>query len=652
MSDYLPHRSLLLLLAVLTLVISPHLLRLPIWESIAVGALIIWRAAASARQWSLPPRLLKLALALAAFAGVYAQYGRVTGQYAGVAMLVLMLALKLTEMRSRRDVMVVVFIMYFLLLTHFLFSQEMWVVLYLLLSATAITTVLIDAHHPGTPMPLRSSLRMGSSMIAQSLPLMLLMFILFPRIPGPLWGLPNDSGAARSGLSDSMTPGSISSLIQSDEVAFRVRFDGEPPPSDQLYWRGPVFQAFNFRTWTAAPEDLRSKQSPQIQVLGPRTRYELTLEPMRSPWLFALDMPDPSDLPANARIDRLGALVLDKPITQRRLIRGVSSTQYMLEPRLSASARAANLRLQEGWNPQTVELAQQWRQQEPEDSALVDKALRMFREQSFVYTLNPPLLERHSVDDFLFNTRRGFCEHYASSFTVLMRAAGVPARVVTGYQGMEANSIGDYYVVRQSDAHAWSEVWLQGRGWVRVDPTAAVSPARIESGLRNAISAADGLPAFLLDYGSLRQKLEARWDWVNARWNEWVLGYGPEIQQQFLSKFGLADMRNMLLALTIGGSLLLGLIGLVALRRAAPPPTRETALLIWQQAGKKLSALGYPQRPDEGPRDYISRVIAREPQLREALQTMLQAYLQIRYQGEPSQPLEQAMRQAVTLIRR
>ncbi len=652
MSDYLPHRSLMILLVVLLLVISPHLLRLPLWESAAVLAIMIWRAAASVRQWSLPPRALKLALSMAAFAGVYAYFGRVSGQNAGVALLVLMLALKLTEMRSRRDVMVVVFIMYFLLLTHFLFSQELWTVIYLLFSAIAITTLLIDAHHPGTPLPLKTSSRQGARMIVQAIPLMLLMFILFPRIPGPIWGLPHDAGAARSGLSDSMTPGDISSLIQSNEVAFRVRFEGEPPAAGQQYWRGPVFSQFSFRTWSASPEDYRGRISPSIEIGDRKIRYELTLEPMRSRWLFALDMPDPSQLPRESRIDPTGALVLDKPLTQRRLIRGVSSPSYRLQNEMPRRERLKYTQLQKQWNPETVALARQWREQGLNDEQIIESALRMFRNENFVYTLNPPPLGRHSVDDFLFNTRKGFCEHYSSSFAVLMRAAGIPSRIVTGYQGMEANPLSDYYVVRQSDAHAWSEIWLENRGWVRIDPTAAVSPERIELGLRNAVTAAQGLPSFLLDYGSLRQQLEVRWDLINARWNEWVLGYGPEIQQRFLSQFGLADMRNMLLALTISASLVLAAIGMLAMRRAAPPKTREKAMLIWQQAGKKLASYGFKQRPDEGPRDFVDRVLAREPALEGPLRLLLKAYLQLRYERVNNPALEHAMRGAVKDLKR
>ncbi|MGQ0699205.1 MAG: transglutaminase TgpA family protein [Panacagrimonas sp.] len=652
MNDYLPHRSLLRLLAVLSLVIAPHLLRVPAWEVAAVAALVSWRGLASSRQWSLPPRVLKLALVLIASLAVYVEYGRVSGQHAGTALLVLLAALKLTEMRSRRDVMMVMFLMYFLLATHFLFSQELWTIAYLLACATLITAVLIDAHHPHEPLPMRVCLRLGAGMIAQALPLMLLFFVLFPRIPGPLWGLPNDSGPVRSGLSDSMSPGDIAQLIQNPEVAFRVRFDEAPPPPERLYWRGPVFREFNGRSWNLGPEDLSDRTTPSVELAPGRTRYELTLEPMRSRWLFALDMPDPRQLPDRARIDRSGSLVLDKPITERQRVRGVSATRYRLDAALAAPDRARDIHIPSGSNPRTVELAQRWRDNSMDDATIVDTALRLFREQPFVYTLEPPPLGRHAVDEFLFDTRRGFCEHYASAFTTLMRAAGVPARVVTGYQGMEANAVGDYYLVRQSDAHAWTEVWLPDRGWMRVDPTAAVAPERIERGLRLSLTPAQGLPAFFADYGNWRWQVEARWDWINARWNEWVLGYGPEIQRSFLSRFGLAEVQNMILALTAGASLVLAVVGMAALRASAAPRVTEVAQLLWKEAARRLARLGFVQRADEGPRDFLHRVMRREPGMSAPLRQILDAYLRLRYAGEQDATLERDMSAAVKRIKR
>jgi transglutaminase-like putative cysteine protease len=653
MLDYLPHRTLLRLLVVLMLVIAPHLLRLPPWEGPAIVLIVLWRSIASARQWALPPQALKLGLALAAFTGVYLSYGRITGQNAGIALLVLMLALKLTEMRSRRDVMVVMFLMYFLLVTHFLNSQEIWTIAYLFVSVVAITAVLVDAHHPGEPLPWRQSLHMGGRMILHAIPLMVLFFVLFPRIPGPLWGLPSDAGPSRSGLSDSMSPGDISNLKLSEEVAFRVHFDGRPPTKDQQYWRGPVFRDFNGRTWRFSTEDLRSRSQPQVEpVDGLRLRYELTLEPMRSRWLFALDMPDPRELPPDSRIEHGGALVMDRLITERRLIRGVAAPRYRLDPVLDADDRERDTLLPEDSNPRAAALAKKWRDQGMDDGAIVNAALRMFHDELFYYTLEPPRLGRHTADEFLFDTRRGFCEHYSSAFAVLMRSAGIPARVVTGYQGMAANDFSDYYVVRQSDAHAWDEVWLEGRGWVRVDPTAMVDPTRIEQSTLALMEGLSRRGEGLGDLQRLRYMLEDQWDAINASWNRWVLGYGPEMQQRFLSLFGLADQRSMLLALTLGICGVLVVVGLLAMRGSTPPRVTERALLLWRDAARRLARFGYAQRPDEGPRDFVQRVIGREPDLADPLHVVLDAYLRLRYAGEHSRALERDFEQAVRRIRR
>jgi hypothetical protein len=297
-------------------------------------------------------------------------------------------------------------------------------------------------------------------------------------------------------------------------------------------------------------------------------------------------------------------------------------------------------------------LAQEWRANGDTDAVIVDRALAFFHDQPFRYTLSPPPLGRDSIDQFLFTTRRGFCEHYSGAFTFLMRAAGVPARIVTGYLGGQYNELGEYYLITQSDAHAWSEVWLEGRGWVRIDPTSAVAPGRVDAGLTGAVTANDGLPAYLRNRTSWKVYFEIRWDWVNAKWNEWILGYGPEVQKSFLSLFGMADLSRMLLGLTAGVSILLVLTGFITMRRSGPPPITERSLALWRAAGKRLHAIGFDQRPDEGPRDFAQRVIDTEPALEAVMRVILDAYLRLRYAGEQNPGLEQAFAEAVRRIRR
>jgi transglutaminase-like putative cysteine protease len=633
--DVLPRAGLFRLLATLGIILAPHLQRLPIWAVLLVVLVLLWRTASALRGWPMLPRLVRIGLALAAFAGVFASFGRVTGQTAGVALIVVMAALKLTELRARRDLMVMSFLMYFLLITHFLFSQELWTAAYLVVCAILITGVLIDANHPGSALPTRLLLRMGSRMILQALPLMVVIFVLFPRIPGPLWGLPADSGPSRAGLSDSMSPGDISRLIETDEIAFRVRFDGEAPPMRERYWRGPVFAHFDGRRWDSGFRPAEAA-NPVAELDGPALGYELTLEPNRTPWLLALDLPSRTGLDGDTVINADYQLVLAKgDLRERRLLHLQSHTHYRLQPALSPRLQQLFRQLPPNSNPRALALGRQWRADGLADAAIIDAALKMYRQQPFFYSLHAPATGRNSIDEFLFDTRKGFCEHYASSFTFLMRAAGLPARVVTGYQGGEKNAYGDYYIVHQQDAHAWSEVWLEGRGWVRVDPTAAVAPNRIDRSIGEALAGSGDLPAFLnpANRQGFKFNLEARWDWINAQWNHWVLGYGPDLQQEFLKRFGLIDWSDMILALTAALSLGVGIIGFLLLQRSEPVVPLDPPLKLWRRLQARLARAGLPARPAEGPQDYAERIATARPELAEAIRRLAARYIELRYAG-------------------
>lgn len=648
--DYLAQSSLLRLLAVLALVAAPHLLRMPPWIGALVVAIGLWRGLAAWRQWPMPARWLKVVLVLLAILVHGVTYGRVNGQHAGSALLVVMLALKLTEMQSRRDVLVVVALCYFTMLTHFLFSQELWTMLYLALCAVGVTAVLVEANHPGAALPPRVTWRIGGAMVALAVPIAIALFILFPRVPGPLWGLPTDAGAARSGISDTMSPGDIASLIQSDEVAFRVVFRGEPPAPRQLYWRGPVLSYFDGRRWSAPFKGddyfrafdpvsrLEAFQQPHAELAGPPVRYELTLEAHRQNWLFALDLPDPGQLPPDTQLTGYHQLLSRQLVKEKMRFQLVSHPEYRLNPDLGEQWQRSARRLPEARNPRSQALARQWRAEGLDDGQVVDRALQMFRTQEFFYTLEPPRLGADMVDEFLFETRRGFCEHYASAFTVLMRAAGIPARVVVGYQGAEYNEVGEYWVVRQADAHAWSEVWLPARGWVRVDPTAAVAPNRVEAGVSEALAASE-LPGFLRRRGLsafdlLRLRASVAWDYVNVAWDRWMIGFNPEVQLELLGRFGLGDWQRMILALTVAITALMGLIGLLALRQARVAVPKDEALRLWRAATRLLARRGLAQGPAEGPRDYAARIARERPELAEPVARLARAYIDVRYFDE------------------
>jgi protein-glutamine gamma-glutamyltransferase len=540
---------LLWLILPLAMVLAPHALDLPIWISLSwvIFALLSVHSSQRKKTWS---GWLKMLLSLAGVAGVLLQYGTVIGPQGGVALLVFLSGAKLLEIQTSRDRLGLLFVGCFLLVAYFLNSQSLLMAGYMVFAAGALVAAMIANTQTNTQTSLqtspqaapelRATLGMAGRLLVQALPLALLLFLLFPRLQGPLWGLPQQ-GAAQTGLSDRMSPGDFGQLTLSDEIAFRVEFSTPPPSPNALYWRGPVLWDFDGRTWQTRFSVPTT--SVRVEALGRPITYAITLEPHRQRWLFLLGLP--RELPAKvASIETsLGPDLqwLSKTaITQRLRYQIDADLDYRFEADgLSATSRSRTLALPEG-NPQARALAAQWVKQTANQSAseqaIVNQALAHFRNEAFFYSLKPPLLGENSVDDFLFVSRRGFCEHYASAFVVLMRAAGIPARVVTGYQGGELNPLGNYWIVRQRDAHAWAEVWLPNLGWTRVDPTAAVAPNRVERGL-NAALPANERPAGLMTLNTnWLMPLRQGWDLINNQWNQWVLGYNQDRQREFLAR--------------------------------------------------------------------------------------------------------------------
>jgi protein-glutamine gamma-glutamyltransferase len=524
-------QALIWLLGALSITFALHAMTLHIWVPSLFVLMAVWRFCIEKFALNYPPLWIRLPLTIAGGVGVLITYGSLFGRDASMALFAVMIAVKLLETKSPRDYVVMVILGYFLTVNVLLFTQAIWVFFVLLLPIIALTACLIAVSHPNTLVPWRTQTQIAGKMLLQSVPIMLVLFILFPRIPGPIWGIPRDAYSGMTGLSDNMSPGDISDLSLSSKVAFRAEFKGAIPANNQLYWRGPVLWHQEGRTWRATSEKLNLPQEDLV-IRGEDTAYTVTLEPHNRNWLLMLDMP--TNLPPNAKVTHDLQIHASQPIRTRIRYEAISNLQYALATSISDYERTLALQLLEDENPKTRALAAKWSQtyQNPQD--IVNAALKMFRDQPFVYTLAPPTLGQEPVDDFLFNTKRGFCEHYASSFTYLMRAAGIPARIVTGYQGGEINPNGNYLIVRQSDAHAWAEVWLEGRGWVRIDPTSAVSPNRIESGVAQGLSDANLLPLFARQDFPLLKKLYLNWDMVNNGWNQWVLSYDQEKQLKLL----------------------------------------------------------------------------------------------------------------------
>ena len=616
----------------------PHAFTQPFWLTAWAGlcwvwALILWR-----NDRRLPARWLLLPLALAGALAIRIEFGSFFGREPGVAVLVLFMALKLLEMRQRRDAVVVIMLGYFLLLTHYFEAQDIPTALWMLFALWLVSAALLRLH--AGALAVRPVLTQSARLLAQALPLMLIFYLFFPRIPGPLWGLPQDAFSARTGLSESMAPGSIGQLVQNDAIAFRVRFDGPVPPKNRLYWRGPVLTAFDGQRWQSGPV---TGGKPVIDAAGEDIAYEMTLEAHGQRWLLALDAP--RQLPADARADARLTVLMARPVENRQRFRLSATLDYRFNEEETAAIRALNLALPAGFNPRTVALAETWRNTRTPEQ-IVAAALTHFRTEAFYYTLQPPLLGRDSVDEFLFVSRRGFCEHYAAAFVVLMRAAGIPARVVTGYQGGEINPHDGFLVVRQSDAHAWAEVWLAGRGWVRVDPTAAVAPERIERGLASALPAGEPLPFFMRASNDWLRPLLQRWEALNNAWQQQVLGYDQRRQQALLQRLGLPGGWQTL-AWLLAGLSTLGLVLLTTLllyqKRRTPPEIR-----LWQHA---LRRTGVHCAPAESPLALAARLARENPETAQRLAPVIESFVLVRYAPDGREHLA-TLRAAVAALGR
>ena len=469
-------------------------------------------------------------------------------------------------------------------------------------------------------------------MLAQSAPLMLVFFVLFPRVQGPLWGMPSDAFTGVSGLSDSMSPGSLNKLVLSDEVALRASFTGRVPLPNQLYWRGPVLLDFDGRTWTTTQRPLRNRI--EMDRGANPVRYTVTVEPHNRRWLFALDMP--GTLPPRAGVSADYQLLSQTPVNSRMRYEVESYLDYGIGADSSPAALRRMLLLPESFNPQTRALGLQLREQQGHSGsseAIMNAALARLRDQKFVYTLEPPLLGTHAVDEFLFKTRSGFCEHFASAFAVLMRAAGVPARVVTGYLGGEYNTLGNYLIVRQSDAHAWTEVWLENRGWVRVDPTNAVSPARAEGGLAAALPEGVSLPRGARGGKNLMHQIALTWDSVANAWNQTILGYNLETQRALLFRAGLdnSTWRTLAILMIAATTVITLLLALFTLRNRVHK--RDPALAAYRTFCAKTARAGIARHDAEGPLDYAARLAQTRPDVAAAVHAITHLYIALRYKN-------------------
>ena len=634
---------------VTTLVISmlPQLASMP-FHLVPITLLpIVWRLTAEFRHWKPIPMVLRVLATALAVTALVTTYGGLMGRRAAVSMLVLMLSLKLLETFRIRDARIVVSLSLFLCGTQFLFSQGVPMIIYII--ACLLSSLISFMHlqrceafsvldeEPETDRKLLTELGLGASLMALALPVGITLFLLFPRWGSPLWGLPEDALDARSGLSDSMTPGSIQNLFMDDSPAFRAQFEGGMPRNSDLYWRGPVFWSFDGSSWEVSylSRNLLADNKPNAERAP--FRYEVQMEPTEQRWLFALDYPALTPRRTKMTVDY--QLIASRPITRLRSYTMASDPSFQDSPVLRQTLLRAALALPEGFNPRTAEMMADWRKEAKSDSEIIRRALQHFNQQQFHYTLNPPLLSRHTVDEFLFDTQEGFCEHYASAFTVMMRMAGIPARVVTGYQGGFYNPIGSYVLVRQSDAHAWSEVWIRGSGWTRIDPTAAVAPERVQQG------AVDSLDQrrYLLDFEWVRNARNT-FDLFQRGWNNWVVTFGADRQSRLFSIFGWEFLgpaklvMAMIAIVLITGTVIFLLAPMLLKFRSSKKP--DPLLRLWGKFIRKLEKAGFVSLPSMGAMELAAKAGGQLEYKGDAIFRIAELYTLCRYSRETGNEAE------------
>jgi transglutaminase-like putative cysteine protease len=669
----IPRAALSWILLAVMLVIIPQSLRMPLWISVIALACISWRWLIYAGKLGYPSRSLRVQIVIFTLAISITQLRSLgVGLDSAASLLTLGFVFKLIEMRYKRDIYVVISLCFVMSMVQFLYSQSALSTLYIALIVLVITAAMIALNRSSLVADTASTVRMALKIGLQAVPLTVVLFLLFPRV-APLWAVPVQNNGNGTGVTDEMSPGDIAQLGRSSSLAFRVQFENMVPPlHENLYWRGLVLDDFDGETWrrtrrgssysqAARLNDFQWNWSDRVRLGDDPIRYNIILEPTQQPWLYGLHLAEPES--RNLYQSRNFEIFNNGLITKRfsydlRTFRNSQTDLILLD-----SARRRSTELPESGNQQSLEFARELRASVDSDRDYIYAVLAHFQQNEFYYTLNPPLLGDNRVDDFLFNTLEGFCEHYASSFAFLMRAAGIPSRVVVGYQGAEYNRFEDYMMVYQYNAHAWNEVWLEGEGWVRFDPTAAVSPERIEQGVEAALR---DDPAFLeqslfspgrlgaLDWiNTIRLRLDA----VEYEWNRRVVNYDEEVQVEMLSGLlgEVTEQKVLTLLFFLAGVIVLGIAFTVI--TAVPARQRDPVNRLYRQVAGELDKIGLGRRRGEGPVDYCQRVVAAKPELAESMQELTRLYLKINYRhgqlpAEQRKELVVALKKAVGQLRR
>jgi transglutaminase-like putative cysteine protease len=641
------HKTILWVIATLSLAMLPQVFNMPLPILVVTVLPLSWRIGLVFNDWKPLPPMIRHGATFLGLATLFLSYSGFSGRRAAVSLLTVMLALKMIECYRIRDARLVVCFSLFLCATQFLFAQGILMPFYSGATVILALVTMMQLHRseawahqdepPAVKVSLLSELSFSFRLLALAIPVGLAFFVLFPRLASPLWGIPDITLDAKSGLSDSMSPGSIQSLFMDDSPAFRAAFVGPTPAAEQLYWRGPVFWRFDGDTWKGGFYGKNIEATDRPEPNESSWEYTVQLEPNERKWLFSLDYA--TSVPRHTRLTMDFQLIRRHPVIQLIQYTITSNPDFVDTPELAGPLRSQALFLPEDRNPRTRKLMEEWRRETPGDREFVRRALRHFNQEPYHYSLEAPLLGRHSVDEFLFDSRTGFCEHFASSFAVMMRMAGIPTRIVTGYQGGWYSELGDYVLVRQSDAHAWTEVWFPESGWSRVDPTAAVSPLRVQQGSLSVLTQ----PRHLLDYSWLRG-LRNSVDFLQQRWNDVVIEYGASRQSKLLAPLGLEHLSpTALIGMLFFVIAIIGVIIFPIVLRIKGPGHKDPIQQVWQKFLKRLEKTGFESLPSDGAIELAEAASIRLPSDSSLIQRIAQLYTLSRYAPDPP-PLDDLKR--------
>ena len=638
---------LIFLLSSVGLIVLPHVANIPLLIFLFFYVMLAWRVIAIWRPHYLPKKNLLIALTIFSLLLLFSQHRAILGRDAGTNLFIVTLGLKLLETKSERDYYLVIYLSFIVAASLFLFQQSLLMAAYILAVCCVLfaTLVAINSIEIKTSIALKTA----SIIVFQAIPLAIVIFILFPRIESPRWMIFKEKEKAKMGLSESMEPGSISDLSVSEELVFRVKFKDKIPPARERYWRGPVMSYTDGKRWRILNSQRYLSHLSPTNYQGSAYQYTLLMEAQEKNWVFALELPAQYD----DHLDKNGNYQLtttDNP--NKRSEYHITSYPNYNTGALSSLEYQDNIQLPQNTSEKIKNLVQQLHGFENKPEIFIQQLLNYFKTEQFRYTLRPPEMINNPIENFLFEKRAGFCSHYATAFVYLMRVAGIPARVVTGYQGGNYNAMGDFLEIKQADAHAWAEVWLENKGWVRVDPTAAVAPERIEQSINIELLQLGAEVRFDTEknkqQGLLAQAMQL-WNSVDYQWQRWVVNYDTDNQADFLSSFGIHNIKTMLTWLMLITGTIIIILMLLLLR--SKRKKTDIVLVIYQRFCRKLQPLGLTRETGEGALAFAERAKQKIPTQTAAIDNITAYFLKLRYGKQPNQDDITQFAKAVTAFK-